>query len=92
MIIRISQEGQYRLDDELTDRLNELDDRLVAAVDAGGEDAYREAFQALLMFVRDHGRRLDDDELTGSDVIIPPADLSLIEAAAELDADGLIPG
>jgi hypothetical protein len=92
MIIRISQEGQYRVEDDLGDRLNELDDRLLAAVDAGDEKAYQEAFLGLLAFVRDHGDRLQDDDLIGSDVILPPPDLSLAEAAVGLDPDGLIPG
>jgi hypothetical protein len=38
MIVRISNEGQYRLDDGHLARLNELDDAVVAAVDADDED------------------------------------------------------
>ena len=32
-----------------------------------------------------------DDDLTGSDVIVPPADLSLEEAQELLTGEGLIP-
>ena len=35
MIVRISTEGQYRLDDALLPQLNALDNQLVAAVTAG---------------------------------------------------------
>ena len=38
MIVRISGEGQFRLPDEDADRLNELDNEAVAAVEAGDED------------------------------------------------------
>jgi PspAA-like protein len=41
--------------------------------------------------VREHGERLDDSDLSPSDLVIPPPDLSL-EEAKELFADGgLIP-
>jgi hypothetical protein len=33
-----------------------------------------------------------DDELLGSDVILPPADVSLEEAKADFTGEGLIPG
>lgn len=92
MIIRISEDAQYRLDDALRDRLDDLDNRVVATVDARDEDQYAAALQSLLAFVREHGDRLDDEELIASDAILPPADLSLSEAAAELNAEGLIPG
>ena len=42
MIVRISGEGQFRLPDEDADRLNELDNRAVAAVEQGDETGFRE--------------------------------------------------
>ncbi|HEY7619208.1 MAG TPA: hypothetical protein VH834_05510 [Solirubrobacteraceae bacterium] len=91
MIVRISNEGQYRVDDALHGRLNELDDAAVAAVSAGDEDAFHEAFEELLALVRGEGEVLGDDELDASDVILPPADLSFVEAGEEFTGDGLIP-
>ena len=41
MIVRISNEAQYRLDDSLHQRLNELDDAAVAAVDDRGLAGHR---------------------------------------------------
>ncbi len=38
------------------------------------------------------GRPVGDDELIGSDLILPPADVSLQEAKAEFKGEGLIPG
>ena len=91
MIVRISNEGQYRLDDGLHGRLNELDDAAVAAVEAGDEDRFHEAFEELLQVVRTEGTALGDDELEASEVILPPADLSFVEAGEEFTGDGLIP-
>jgi len=91
VIVRISGEGQYRIEDSLHGRLNELDDALVAAVEGGDEDGFHEAFEELLAFVRSQGTQLGDDELEASDVILPPADTSFVEAGEEFTGEGLIP-
>jgi hypothetical protein len=91
VIVRISNEGQFRLDDGLHERLNELDDAAVAAVEAGDEDAFHAAFEELLQVVRTDGQELEDEDLDASDVILPPADLSFVEAGEEFTGDGLIP-
>lgn len=90
MIVRISGEGQYRLDDSDHGKLDELDNAVVAAVDADDEDAFHEAFEELLAFVRS-GQQLADDDLSVSDHILPPADLTFPEAGEEFSGDGLIP-
>jgi hypothetical protein len=91
VIARIATEGQYRLPDEAADRLNELDNAAVAAVEAGDEDRFHELFEELLNLIRKEGRPLGDDELEESDVIVPPPDLSFTEAGAEFTGEGLIP-
>ena len=91
MIVRISGEGQFDLADSETDRLNELEGAVVAAVEAGDEDAYGTSFGELLDYVRTNGRAVADDALEGSDVILPPSDTSLQEAAADFTGEGLIP-
>jgi hypothetical protein len=91
MIVRISGEDQYRLADADMPRLNELDNAVVAACEGGDERSFAESFGALLDYVRTHGERVGDDELEGSDLILPPPDLSLAEAATEFTGEGLIP-
>ncbi|HUB76861.1 MAG TPA: hypothetical protein VL977_07380 [Solirubrobacteraceae bacterium] len=91
MIVRISTEGQYRLDDGLRGELDELDEAAKAAADAADEAAFAASYAALLDFVRANGSELGADELEGSDVILPPPDLSLAEAKAEFTGEGLIP-
>jgi hypothetical protein len=91
MIVRISGEDQYRLPDDEAARVNELEDAVVALVDSGGEDGFHDAFSELLDYVRAHGTPVGDDELEGSDLILPPADLSFQEAGREFTGEGLIP-
>ena len=91
MIVRISGEGQFTLDDAHHAKLDELDDLVVAAVDADDEDRYHEAFEELLAFVRSNGTPLEADDLHPSDVILPPADLSIVEARRDFTGEGLVP-
>jgi hypothetical protein len=92
VIVRLLGEGQFRVDDDVVGRLNELDDEIERAVAAGDENALWNGLQALADAVRASGRRLSDDELVPSDAVIPPEDLSLDEARELLSAEGFIPG
>ena len=91
MIVRLLGEGQWRVDDATADRLNELDEEVARAVEANDEAALWRGLQALAETVRENGERLADDDLTPSDAIIPPEDLSLEEAHELLAGEGLIP-
>jgi hypothetical protein len=91
VIVRISTEGQYRLPDGDADRLNELDNDAVTAVDAGDEDRFHEVFEQMLDLVRSEGRPLPMEELEESDLILPPPDLTFVEAGEHFTGDGLIP-
>ena len=91
MIVRLMGEGQYRVDDALVERLNVIDAAAVRAVEAGDEDALRERLEELARAVREAGERLDDADLSVSDLIVPPDDLSLKEAQELFSGEGLIP-
>ena len=91
MIVRISNEAQYRLADIHHARLDELDDAVVSAVRDSDESGFRAAFDALLSFVRSEGEPLPDDDLEPSEFILPPADLTFAEAGEEFSGEGLIP-
>lgn len=92
MIVRIATEGQYELDESDVGTLNELDNQTVEACEAGDEQQFSEVFSRMLELVRTKGRPVGDDELAGSDVILPPPDTSIEEARAEFTGEGLIPG
>jgi len=91
MIVRISTERQYELDGD-TSELNRLDNEAVAACEAGDEAGFRKVYAELLEFVRNQGRPVEDDRLVESDLILPPADVTLEEASADFTGEGLIPG
>ena len=92
MIVRISTEGQYDVSDEDAAGLNELDNQAVASCEASDEQAFRDVFGRLLDYVRSKGHAVPEDELVGSDIILPPPDVSLEEAKREFQGEGLIPG
>ena len=91
MIVRLLGEGQFRVDDALIERLNELDDDIARAVEAGDDQVLWAGLQALAEAVRANGIRLFDEELAPSDAVIPPEDLTLDEARELLSGDGFIP-
>ena len=92
MIVRISTEGQYEVPETEVAGLNELDNEAVAVCAASDEAAFQDVFGRLLDYVRTHGTPVGDDAMTGSDIILPPPDVSLEEAQSEFQGDGLIPG
>jgi hypothetical protein len=91
VIVRIMGEGQYRLDDDCVARVNELDNAVVRAVDEDDEDAFHAAFEEMLDVIRSEGKPVSDNDIEPSDVIVPPPDTSLAEAASDFSGDGLIP-
>jgi hypothetical protein len=91
VIVRIATESQYRLPEDASEELNELDNQVVAAVEAGDEDSFHAVFEQMLDLVRRAGQPLGEDELEESEVILPPPDTSFVEAAAEFTGEGLIP-
>lgn len=91
MIVRISGEDQFRIDESLQPELNRLDAIVVQAVEAGDEPTFKAAFPALLDFVRSNGTIVGDDEIETSDLILPPDDITIAEAGEEFTGEGLIP-
>jgi PspA-Associated protein len=92
MIVRILERGQYRLDDSLLGRLNELDNAVAAAVAGGDATAFASAFSALIAMVKTEGVAVPDDELVTSDHVLPHADTTLEEAREAFAGEGAIPG
>jgi len=67
--------------------------RCIIGLGAGWhEEEFKASFGRLLEFVRTEGRPVSDDQLVGSDLILPPPDVSVQEARAEFTGEGLIPG
>ena len=91
MIVRLMGEGQYRIDDELQSRLNELDTKAVEKIDQEDEPALDQILDQMAQLVRAEGERLPDGELVASELIIPPSDLTLEETRKLFSEEGLIP-
>ncbi len=92
MIVRIMTEGQYRLPSAELDRLNELDNEVVAAVAQQDKPAFQQSYWRMLAFVREKGEILPEEELVASDVILPEPDLTLEDAQELFTGEGVIPG
>ena len=91
MIVRILGEGQFDVPDADLDRLNAIDDELIAAVDAEDESAFRAALDALLSAVREHATPHALETLDPSDLVLPAPDATLAEVRDLLGDEGLIP-
>jgi hypothetical protein len=84
-------EGQYRVSDELSERLEALDEEAMAALADEDEGELDAKLDEMAELVRAEGERLPDEELTPSDAVIPPSDLTLEETRQLFSDDGLIP-
>ena len=93
LIVRLASRGQYEIDDDrerLLVELNQIDNRIVALL-SQTEREMQKLLDEMADQVRTRGKVVDDT-LTESDLILPPADLTLAEAAELFRGEGLIPG
>jgi hypothetical protein len=91
VIVRLMGEGQYRIEDELMQRLNELDDQAQAAADSEDEPELDRVLDEMWQLVQAEGERLPDDDLSASDAAVPPSDLTLEETKRLFAEEGFIP-
>lgn len=93
LIVRLSSRGQYKLaadDEAVLAELNELDNQIVALL-AQTESRVQGLLEQMAAQVEARGQVLDDT-LASSDLILPPTDLTLAEAAELFQGEGIIPG
>ncbi|MEJ2560183.1 MAG: hypothetical protein P8186_29010 [Anaerolineae bacterium] len=93
LIVRLASRGQYEIDvdrEELLAELNQIDNRIVALL-SRTEREMQKLLDEMANQVRARGKTVDDT-LTGSDLILPPPDLTLAEAAELFRGEGVIPG
>ena len=91
MIVRLRGDGQYRVSDELRQRLEALDDEAMAALNDEDEGELDAKLDEMSELVRKEGERLPDEDLSASDAVIPPSDLTLEETRQLFSEEGLIP-
>jgi hypothetical protein len=83
--------GQFRLEGDSVSRLNELDDRAQEALEREDESELDRYLDEMAALVRRDGEQLPDDDLSASDAIVPPADMTLEETKQFFSDEGLIP-
>jgi len=91
MIVRLSGEDQFRLPESDLERLNELDNAAVEAIDAGEDARFHELWAQMVELVTSDGEPLGGDELIESEIILPPRDITLQEARDLFTGEGLVP-
>jgi len=84
-------EGQFEIDDEVAKGLNDLDEQAEQALQSGDQERLAELLERMGEAVRSNGARLPDEDLTPSEGIVPPPDLTLEEAKELFEGEGLIP-
>jgi hypothetical protein len=91
VIVRVLGEGQFDVDDEVAKGLNDLDEQAERALEAGDQEQFSDLLGRMAEAVRTNGTRLPDEDLSPSESIIPPEDLTLDEAGKLFEGEGLIP-
>jgi hypothetical protein len=91
VIVRVMGEGQFRLEGDAVGRLNELDDRAQEALERDDESELDRYLEEMAALVKRDGERLPDDDLSPSDAIVPPSDMTLDETKKFFSEQGLIP-
>ena len=92
MVVRILHEGQYDVDGQTLDQLNQLDGQLLDAVSEGDETRFQHLFSQILGLVRRAGRPLAVEDLRPSELVLPAADSTMEEVRSLLTSEGLIAG
>lgn len=90
MIVRIMGEGQFQVSSSLLDELNVIDNRIVDYVAKENESDFKKELGKLVAAIKENGKPLDDAEIVESDIIVPPGDLTMKEAAGIFRGEGLI--
>jgi hypothetical protein len=91
MIVRLMGEGQFEIDKKHMDEINKIDNNIVKIVNKGDKKVFKSEFKKLNDYVRKYGKPIPHEILKPSDLIVPPADISLEEARKIFKGEGLVP-
>ncbi len=92
MIIRIMGQGQFTVNSSLFDALNTIDNEIVEVVQKGDDEQFAKRLSDLIGLIQKEGNRISDTILVESDVIVPPADMTLVEARDVFKGTGIFEG
>ncbi len=92
-IVRLMNDAQYYVSEDVMKELNSLDNRLVRMLkdEITDEDSMKEVIASMRILVKSKGKRVKDESIVASDIIIPPTDISIDEARDIFKGEGIIP-
>ncbi|MFN4336222.1 MAG: PspA-associated protein PspAA [Candidatus Nitrosocaldus sp.] len=93
-IVRLMGEGQYYVDEGTLKEINAIDNRMVRLLESNAsidEQIIRESIAGMRMLVKSKGKRVSDDTIIPSHIIIPSIDITLEEAREIFKGEGLVP-
>ena len=99
VIIRIAGQGQFKVNSEILDKINEIDNSIVDLIEnvsLGSSDhkLTQKELQSKLTemknLITSNGEPIDDKEIVESDVIVPDSDLSIEDASKIFKEEGII--
>ena len=92
-IVRLMNDAQYYVNIDVMRELNSLDNRLVRMLNNKDvdENNIREVIAGMRMLVKSKGRRVKDELIVTSDIIIPTVDISIEEVRKIFKGEGIIP-
>jgi hypothetical protein len=90
VIVRISGTGQFEIDDVSVRELDRLDTELTAALHASQDEEFHRLLGETIAYIRAQGSPVAADRVVGSEVIVPPEDVTLHEAQQFFTDEGLM--
>jgi len=93
-IVRLMNDAQYYVSIDVMRELNSLDNRLVRMLKNSkdiDENTIREVIGGMRMLVKNKGKRIKDELIVSSDIIIPAVDISIDEVRKVFKGEGIIP-
>ncbi len=92
-IVRLIHDAQYYVSEDVMKELNSLDNRLVRMLkdEIVDEDSVKEVIAGMRILVKSKGKKVKDESVIASDIIIPPTDISIDKARDIFKGEGIIP-
>ncbi len=105
IIVRISGQGQYKINRDTQDKIDEIDDSIVDIFEQSGsttvsqdanskegvrERELRDKLTRIVNIVTTDGTKVDDKEIVESNIIIPTPDISFEDAKKIFRGEGII--
>ncbi len=101
IIVRVSGQGQFKVNREIMDRINDIDNSIVSLLENADTDVDANSIKVkqkelngkineIINLIRTNGMPLDDKEITQSQIMIPNPDISVDEAKKIFRGEGII--